>query len=325
MFKRIPKKQNRLKRIILRLLNVYAVERDNFNLINPPFINEGKSKFFFNDKSFVFPNGYVEIKRKVTKLDILFRYTGTVNLWKTSKKWKRIIPDINKETLILSCFNSMVKSITDFNKENKKKVIITIHLVDDGHQESLNNQMNALAKKWGVNTQYHKNVNQGNRESFLKCLELAKECDDLVLFVEDDYLFEISAIKEMIQSYSRISTMLNEEINISLTDYPFYYDALYKTAIVLGSERKYRFVGETLMTFLTSKKIINENYELIKKISTNENDPFEIPLHELYKKSPCFAPVGSLAYHVSTISPGLSPHDDWKKTWNENVIHFDLN
>lgn len=324
MFKRKYKKQNRILRILLRWLKIYAVERDNFNLINPSFENKGKSQFLFNDKSFVFPNGYVDLKRKIKKLDIILRYTGSVNLWNTSQRWKRIIPDINKETLILSCFNSLTNSISHCQEIFEKRVNIVIHLVDDGYQEDLNKRMTRQGEAKNIKIKYHRNENRGNRESFLKCLEISKSCEDLVLFVEDDYLFEIDAILEMIASYSRLSTMLKQNINISPTDYSFYYDGLYKTAVMLGSDKKYRFVGETLMTFMTSRQIINENYDLIKQVSVRENDPFELPLHELYKNVPCLAPIGSLAYHISTIAPGLSPHADWKKTWDQNFIKYNL-
>lgn len=324
MFKRKPQKKNRILRLILRFLKVYAVDRENFNLINPSYKNEGKSKYILNDKSFVFPNGYLELTRKVKQLDIFLRYTGSINLWNTSQRWKRIIPDINKETLILSCYNSLVKSISECKRKFENQVNIKIHLVDDGHQEQFNKELINRSEEENIDIKYYKNENQGNKESFLKCLEISKNCEDLVFFVEDDYLFEVDAISEMIASYSRIATLLKKDINIVPADYPFYYDALYKTAVMLGSEKKFRFVGESLMTFMTSSKIINDNYDLIKQVSIKENDPFELPLHELYKQHPCLAPIGALAYHVSTEAPGLGPHTNWKKTWDQNILKYNL-
>lgn len=324
MFKRNYKSQNRILRLILRFLRVYAVQHDDFNLVNPPYKNEGKSVFKFNDKSFVFPNGYVDIKRKIKSLDIFLRYTSTVNLWNTSQRWKRIIQDINKETLIMTCYNSLTTSIKHCRENLGNKISINLHLIDDGHQEEFNQNLIKLSEEKDIKVNYHKNENQGNRQSFLKCLELAKKSDDLAFFIEDDYLFEDNAIEELILSYSRIATQLNEDITLSPTDYYFYYDGLYKTSLMLGSHRKYRFVGETLMSFLTSKQIIEENYDLIKTVSSQENDPFELPLHQLYEKSPCFAPIGSLAYHIDTIAPGLSPHADWKKLWDKNFKEYKL-
>lgn len=321
MFKRKFKKQSRILRLILRLLKIYAVERDNFNLVNPPIKNEGKSTFIFNNKSIVLPNGYVDIKRKVKNLDIILRYCSTVNLWKTSQTWKRIIPDINKETLILTCFKSLITSINNFKKKYNDELKIKLHLVDDGHQEDFNQKLISLSDQLNVETKYYKNENQGNKQSFQKCLKLSKNFKDLVFFVEDDYLFEQNAIEECVLSYSRLATQLDQDIIISPTDYWFYYDTLYNTSVILGANYKFRFVGETLMTFLTSKKIIEENYDLIEKVSLEENDPFEKPLHELYKKHPCLAPIGSLSYHISTIASGTTPHSNWKKTWDSYFLN----
>ena len=133
-------------------------------------------------------------------------------------------------------------------------------------------------------------------------------------------MFEQNAIEECVLSYSRLATQLDQEIIISPTDYWFYYDALYNTSVILGANYKFRFVGETLMTFLTSKKIIEKNYDLIEKVSLEENNPFEKPLHELYKKHPCLAPIGSLSYHISTIASGTTPHSNWKKTWDNYFL-----
>ena len=152
MFKRKFKKQSRILRLILRFLKIYAVERDNFNLVNPPIKNEGKSAFIFNNKSIVLPNGYVDIKRKVKNLDIVLRYCSTVNLWKTSQTWKRIIPDINKETLILTCFKSLIASINDFQKKYNNELKIKLHLVDDGHQEDFNQKLISLSDQLNIET-----------------------------------------------------------------------------------------------------------------------------------------------------------------------------
>lgn len=323
MFKRKFKKQNRILRLILKILKVYAVERDNFNLVNPPIKNEGKSVFIFNERSYVLPNGFLDIKRKINSLDIFYRYCTTVNNWKTSQTWKRIIPNLNKEKLVFTCLKSLLNSILFFKEKNENKIKIKLHLIDDGHQNEFNQKIMNLIKSYAIDFELYKNENQGNRESFLYSLNLSRKCDDLIFFIEDDYLFEKNAIEECLLSYSRLATMLDEDVIISPSDYWFYYDSLYKTSVMLGANRKFRFVGETLMTFLISKKIIEENYNLLEKISLEENEPFEEPLHELYQRHPCLAPIGSLSYHISTIASGITPHDDWKKTWNKNFLNND--
>ena len=49
-------------------------------------------------------------------------------------------------------------------------------------------------------------------------------------------------------------------------------------------------------------------------------DPWEKPLHEIYKKNPCLSPIPSLSYHCANINSvfGVSPNINLKKLWDEN-------
>jgi hypothetical protein len=52
----------------------------------------------------------------------------------------------------------------------------------------------------------------------------------------------------------------------------------------------------------------------------NNFDPYEKPLHSLYKKTQCFSPIPSLSLHMANVnSPyGLSPMVDWLDVWKKN-------
>ena len=54
-------------------------------------------------------------------------------------------------------------------------------------------------------------------------LNLGKNCEDLVYFVEDDYIHKPDAIEEMIYAYERISTQLGTELIMCPADYPYLY------------------------------------------------------------------------------------------------------
>ena len=60
-----------------------------------------------------------------------------------------------------------------------------------------------------------------------KSLLLTKEkAKDLVYFLEDDYIHEREAIKEMLFTYERISSQLNKELFLCPADYPFLYNKI---------------------------------------------------------------------------------------------------
>ena len=151
-------------------------------------------------------------------------------------------------------------------------------------------------------------------------LEIAKNCEDLIYFVEDDYIHKIDAIEEMIFTYERISSQLNKELILCPSDYPYLYNNLEKSNIFLGNKYHWRSVEETLCTFLTSKNIINQYWEEFVSTCKKEHYPFEKPFHAIYKKELCISPMPALATHFTNINSvyGISPFINYKKLWNEN-------
>ena len=148
----------------------------------------------------------------------------------------------------------------------------------------------------------------------------AKKSEDLIYFVEDDYLHKRNSIKEMIFTYERISSQINNEIIICPADYPYLYAKTEATLNFLGHKSHWRKVGETLCTFLTSKQIIEKYWDKYVSMCQREHAPFEKPMHEIYEKELCISPIPSLAVHFTNINSifGLSPNVDWKKIWDEN-------
>ena len=313
MFPRKYNKQNKLKRFILKLLKVYAYDKETLNIVNPDYKNQKGNFIKFNDKSFNFNRGYLNLTRKINKLDIYFRYAPNVNLWNSTSGWKRIIPGINKEILIYVSLISLLDSISFFQEKNN--LYISLHLVSDNSNEKFDNNLKKLAIDKNVSVTHHKSKIPGNRGSYLECCDQAENAEDLIFFVEDDYLFEKKCIDELLNTYSRISSILKNDIVACPTDYSFFYDSLYNTSILLGKNYKWRIVGETLLTFMFSKEIFEKNKSSIRLVGEKENKPFEKPLHDIYKYVTCIAPINSLSYHISRSVPAVT--ENWDEVWNQ--------
>ena len=318
MFIRKIKKQNKLKRILLNLLNVYAYEKETLNIVNPDYKNINGNFIDLNNKSFNFSRGYLNLTRKVKKLDIYYRYSPNNNLWNSKGTWKRIVKNINKETLITVCLISLKESILQFLNENKLE--ITINLIADNSHDNFDNLILNILKSSKYNVKKFNNKIDGNRGSYLECCDHAEKAEDLIFFVEDDYLFEKNCIEEMIYSFTRISSIFNKDVMMCPSDYPFYYDALYETTLLVGKNHRWRKISETLLTIMFTKEIFVNNKQEIRNVGEKVNKPFEKPLHDLYKKVNCLAPVNSLCHHISRSVPTIS--ENWQETWNSNFQEY---
>ena len=278
MFPRKYNKQNKFKRILLKLLNVYAYEKETLNIVNPDYKNSFGNIIKLNDRSFNFSQGYLNLTRKVEELDIFFRYAPNSSLYNSKGSWKRIVPGINKEQLILTCISSLKDSILYFLEENKLKLRYILFLITLSADKRLHKLIDT--EEFEIVT--HNSKISGNRGSYLECCDQAVKAKDLIFFIEYDYLFEKNCVDEMVLTFSRLSTLLKEDVITCPTDYSFFYDSLYKTSLFIGKKR-WRVVGETLLTFMLSKETFEQNNEYLRKVGEVINEPFEKP-HMIYIK-----------------------------------------
>ncbi len=314
MFPRTYKKQSKLKRFLLKLFNVYAFEKETLNIVNPNYKNDSKNFFKINDKSLLLSSGYLNLKRKINYLDIFFRYSPSNPLWNSTDRWKRIIPGIDKKILIKVCIISLKESILSFLKNNK--INININLISDNSNEDFDEELKKILDNENFNINFYKSKIEGNRGSYLECCDQAINAKDLIFFIEDDYLFEKNLIEELIFTYSRMSTLLNKDIFLCPSDYPFFYDSEYQTSLFIGKDHRWRYVNESLLTLVFSRSILNKYKNKIRQVGEIENFPFEKPLHQIFNEVPCLAPVSSLSYHLSRAVPAIN--ENWIDLWNLN-------
>jgi hypothetical protein len=289
-------------------------------------------------KSITLPLGEIKVTRKIKSLTIIFRSCTDVHMLTQSKK--RLF-DEKKSEYTFRSLNSIVKSlnyakssfpnitfniiVVDHNSNSKHIDIIKKQLNNSNFKNDLINlNVNDFSKD--IKTLNAKNekvtANQmSNMSNIHKSLLIAKKlCDDLIYFVEDDYLHQQEAISEMIYTYERISSQIKKELILCPTDYPYLYTKIDSTNIFLGANKHWRKIDETLCTFFTSKIILEKYWEKFVSMCQFEHYPFEKPLHEIYKLEYCLSPIPSLALHCTNVNSvyGLSPNMNWKEVWEEN-------
>ena len=329
-------KKNILKRLFIKISKIMGYEIiDQTEFISPTLekkLNDDLS--IINDKSIVLPLGEVKITRKTKSILIILRINTEIEIWDQNKKRLFELPKIE---YTLRSLNSLIKSI-NFSKKKYPNVKFKTIIVDDNSKKENFSRIEDLIAKNNIdidiiklNHNDHKNIIKeqkseqtfSNLSSLLKCYEIAKEqSNDLVFFVEDDYLHFEPMMEEMIASYERISSQLKKELFMCPTDYPYLYMNNEKTNILIGNKRHWRTVDRALCTFMTSKIMIEKYWNNFYNTCLDRNDPFEKYLNEIYQKEFCISPLKSLSVHMTNInsSYGLSPFIDYKKIWDENSI-----
>ena len=332
---------NFFKKLFIKLCRLFDYEIIDQGDLSLPVMNKKGLKNLSNlgSESIVLPMGRIKIKRPVKSLDIILRTCASVNMLSQSKK--RIFKS-PKKNYSLKTLKSIINSIN--NSKNKlKKVKINLIIIDHNSENKVIEKFKKLLKnqffkseiiKLDINfyRKKIKKINQkkkrvsdnqiSNMSNINQSLNLGKKCEDLVYFVEDDYIHKIDAIEEMIFSYERISTQLNKELIMCPADYPYLYSKLENSKILLGQNKHWRIVNESLCTFLTSKKIINKHFKKFVSACEYEHYPFEKPFHDIYKKELCISPMPALAVHFTNINSiyGLSPLINYEKLWKENKL-----
>jgi hypothetical protein len=292
------------------------------------------------------PLGKVDIKRKVNDLTIIIRsYTSTEvskSQFMLDQNKKRIF-EAPKLEYTLKTINSVIKSCHEALKEFKNFKINLVITDDNSKPESLLKIKNVLSSanfktelisvnkndyldQINKNDEYGKPISDAmisNMINILVSINLTKEiANDLIYFVEDDYIHKREAITELLFAYEKISSQTGREIFLCPADYPYLYTKAENTNIFIANKRHWRTIKETLITFLTSKKMILKYIDNFKKMSTTRHHPMEKKLHEIYEKEYCLSPIPSLAMHATNINSayGVPPNYDWIKNWEENEV-----
>ena len=329
-------KKTILKKLFIKLSKALGYEIiDQANFISPTLDKKLDNDLsILNKKSIVLPLGEVKITKKISSILIILRTNTDIEIWDQNKKRLFEQPKIEYS---LRALNSLIKSI-NFSRTKYPNIKFKIIIVDDKSKEENLNKIKKLIDGSGLDIsvtplnheKYKDTIKQqkndqtfSNLASLLQSFELGKEHgEDLVFFVEDDYLHFEPMMEEMIASYERIASQINKDIFMCPADYPYLYMSNEKTNILIGNKRHWRTINQTLCTFMTTKSLLDKYWDNFYNNCLDRHEPFEKYLNDIYKEEFCISPLKSLSLHLTNVnsSYGLSPFIDYKKLWNENDI-----
>ena len=321
-----------MKKLFIKLAKILGFEIIDQNNFSSPTLNKELNEDLstLNEKSIILPLGEVKISRNVKSILIIVRMNTDVEIWDQSKKRLFELPKIEYS---YRSINSLINSI-NFCKTKYPNLQIKTIIVDDNSKDKNLDRIKKLIDGKNIdiislNHNKYKDLikEQKTKETFsnlaslMNSFEIGKDqSEDLIFFIEDDYLHFEPMLEEMVASYERIASQLKKDLFMCPSDYPYLYMNNEKTNILIGNKRHWRTINKTLCTFMTSKDLLNKYWENFEKTCLDRNDPFEKYINEIYEKEICISPIKSLSLHLTNVnsSYGLAPFIDYKKLWDEN-------
>ena len=334
-------KNNFIKKLFIKVCRIIGYEIIDQNNFTFPVSgkNSNDNLSVLGKSAISIPLGETKITRPVKSLDIILKTCTSVNLVTQSKK--RIF-EKDKAEYTFRTIKSLINSL-NFNKDIFDKINVCFFVID---HKSKKEDLVLIKKMMQESSFKHeiieldindfpqiKTINKNNPtiESNMKAtmasiftsFQVAKKnSNDLIYFVEDDYIHKKESLGEMILAYEKIASETNKELFLCPVVYPYLYKSLDRTNILIGNKYHWRIVKESLLTFMTSRLMVDKYLDKLLSMSENENSPFETALHNIYENETCLSPIPSLAMHCTNVNSvfGLSPNINWKKIWDENKI-----
>ena len=321
-----------MKKIFIKIARLFGYEIiDQNNFVSPSLNKELNDDLsIINERSIVLPLGNVDITKKVRSLLIILRMNTEVEIWDQKKKRLFEQPKIEYS---LRSINSLIKSIKFCKNKYPHLSIKTVVIDDNSKKENLDKIKDLIQNEnfeiISLNHEKYKSIIKkqkstetfSNLASLLQSFEIGKnQGDDLIFFIEDDYIHYETMLEEMISSYERIASQVKKDLIMCPSDYPYLYMNNEKTNILIGSKRHWRTIYITLCTFMLSKDLLNKYWENLYKTCIDRHEPFEKYINEIYLSEVCISPLKSLSLHCTNVnsSYGLSPFIDYKKIWEDN-------
>ena len=321
-----------MKKIFIKLAKLLGYEIIDQNKFSSPTLEKELNDDLstFGQKSIILPLGEVKITRKINSLLIIVRMNTDIEIWDQNKK--RLFEEPKIEYTIRS-INSLINSIKFCQNKYPNLNIKTLIIDDNSNEKNLKKIKEIIGDKnieiLPLNHNKYKTIiteqktkeTYSNLASLMQSFEIGRnKGDDLIFFVEDDYLHFEPMLEEMVASYERLSSQIGKDLFMCPSDYPYLYMTNEKSNILIGNKRHWRTITKTLCTFMTSKNLLNKYWENFQKTCEDRHDPFEKYINEIYEKELCISPIKSLSLHLTNVnsSYGLAPFIDYKKLWDEN-------
>lgn len=288
--------------------------------------DEPSGKFTFNEQYFLhhmMPIPRMEgtdtiLAAKKPVLDVILRTHSSGNVHGDVPRVTDRLGD--KEELIVRSLRSLVYSLLILERSNVATIRLTV--IDDHSSGSCLLRINEILSLCPFGATLINLETSGNGASLYACFDHArKHAEDLIYFVEDDYLHERSALEEMFLSFRHFAKNTGrEDVALFPVDYSDFYlpNMIAPTRVVKGTRRHWRLSFSTTCTFFIPKLVLDRHFSAFELLSKN-GVVEATSINPIWQKEVLlFSPIPTLAIHMHN-EELLPPFSNWKRLWDENA------
>lgn len=233
----------------------------------------------------------------------------------------------NKREVMRRCTQSLIESVNyalpKIDYFDFQLVVLDDHS-DAGSITELKNNL-SLAK---FPTKLIHLETRGIMPSILACYEYGKENGtDWVYFVQDDYLYEQTAIYDMLMTAIETSQKTGTLTSIFPYNDPYRYapvNTVIQSHIIRSQNRHWRTQVMTASCFMVHHKVILDNWDLFYNMGTHPvtHDMEDKTINQLFRSRGyyLFVPIPSLALHMQ-YEAECDPLIDWQPLWDKYALN----
>lgn len=220
------------------------------------------------------------------------------------------------------CTRSLVESMNHAKElfvDSDFELVVYDDHSDDQAVIDIKNNLNIASFK----TQFIPLVTYGIMSSILKCYEHGRDHGkEIVYFAQDDYLYDTTAIFDMIQTMMHTSYALGNFTSIYPYDDPYRYipqNTAIPSHVIRSQKRHWRSSKGCASCIMVHHKMLTDNWDLFEGMGRHVPDPRmeDRTLNRLWNERNyyLFTPIPSLALHMQY----MSEHDNqmnWREWWD---------